>query len=580
MTSDVVLTAALRNNLLSLQNTQGLIDTTQLRLATGLKVNSALDNPQNFFAASALNNRASDLQRLLDGIGQNIQTIKAADNGVTALTRLVEQAESVAQSARDIVNQGSSEARVEGSKDLSGIADLTSLAGINAGDQLFIEVIDPDSDQPVDLDAADASPSTTALTITISAGDSINELLTKINDNDNIAEPVIEASLNSDGELEIRTLNGGDFQVDFVTGGDTDAENLALAEAVGLGQVARVVQDGTGNNNVQFTSSADNAIKSFELFRDATQTQRALGSSTLEGLFDDQGNQVFSGLATAGTANDVFTISVDGGTSISIDLNGLTIQGFVDSINDNASLNDLIEANFDEATSQISIRSIDAEVQDITIGVTADAADDADFGFGATSFSALAGNTLEETIRFGAGAARLAELENDFDTVKAQIDELVTNGDTGYRGANLLDGDDLVTFFNEFRSSSLTTEGVNFTSAGLGINDATFSDANTIDVQLSEVREALETVRNFGTTLANDLAIIQTREDFTKQIINTLEEGADKLTVADQNEEGAKLLALQTRQQLGVTSLAGAGRHIGEYVGPARSPSILSASFK
>ncbi|MCB1681383.1 MAG: flagellin, partial [Alphaproteobacteria bacterium] len=65
-----------------------------------------------------------------------------------------------------------------------------------------------------------------------------------------------------------------------------------------------------------------------------------------------------------------------------------------------------------------------------------------------------------------------------------------------------------------------------------------------------------DTVRSFGNSIANDLAIIQTREDFTKNTINNLQEGADKLTVADQNEEGANLLALQTRQTLGVTSLA------------------------
>ena len=100
MTSDVVLTAALRNNLLSLQNTQNSIDTTQFRLATGRKVTSALDGPQSFFAAQTLNNRASDLTRLLDGIGQSIQVIRAADNGVTALTTLVEQADSLAANAK------------------------------------------------------------------------------------------------------------------------------------------------------------------------------------------------------------------------------------------------------------------------------------------------------------------------------------------------------------------------------------------------------------------------------------------------------------------------------------------------
>ena len=75
MSSDVVLTSALRTNLQSLQNTQRLIDETQLKLATGLSVNSALDNPQNFFAAQNLDNRANDLNRLLDGIGQSVRTI-------------------------------------------------------------------------------------------------------------------------------------------------------------------------------------------------------------------------------------------------------------------------------------------------------------------------------------------------------------------------------------------------------------------------------------------------------------------------------------------------------------------------
>jgi hypothetical protein len=99
------------------------------------------------------------------------------------------------------------------------------------------------------------------------------------------------------------------------------------------------------------------------------------------------------------------------------------------------------------------------------------------------------------------------------------------------------------------------TEGVNFNSTGLGLNEAKFADESSVSLALSETRGALETVRNFGNTLANDLAIIQTRETFTKSMINTLEEGADKLTLADQNEEGAKLLAQQTRLALGVTAL-------------------------
>lgn len=100
----VSLTAALRSNLLSLQGTQRLLDQTQLRLATGLKVNSALDNPGSFFAAQSLNNRGSDLGRLLDGMGQAVQTLKAADEGIKAITSLLEQAQAIATEARDALN--------------------------------------------------------------------------------------------------------------------------------------------------------------------------------------------------------------------------------------------------------------------------------------------------------------------------------------------------------------------------------------------------------------------------------------------------------------------------------------------
>ena len=145
--AEVVLTSALRSNLQALQLTQALIDTTQLRLSTGKKVNSALDNPQNFFAAQSLSNRSSDLTRLLDGIGQSIQTVKAADKGVASVTKLVEQAESIANSAREKVSGGEILAGVQGNVNLKGIADLTSsTSGIQAGDTITLTVINDDND--------------------------------------------------------------------------------------------------------------------------------------------------------------------------------------------------------------------------------------------------------------------------------------------------------------------------------------------------------------------------------------------------------------------------------------------------
>src|ERR1700726_3758704 len=94
--SDIVLSAAVRQNLLSLQSTAQLLSTTQNRLATGNKVNSALDNPTNFFTASGLNNRASDINNLLDSIGNGVQVLQAANTGITSLEGLVQSAQSVA----------------------------------------------------------------------------------------------------------------------------------------------------------------------------------------------------------------------------------------------------------------------------------------------------------------------------------------------------------------------------------------------------------------------------------------------------------------------------------------------------
>src|ERR1700726_3382937 len=94
--SGIVLSASVRQNLLSLQSTASLLATTQNDLSTGNKVNTALDNPTNFFTAQSLNNRASDIGNLLDGIGNGVQVLQAANTGITSLQSLVASAQSIA----------------------------------------------------------------------------------------------------------------------------------------------------------------------------------------------------------------------------------------------------------------------------------------------------------------------------------------------------------------------------------------------------------------------------------------------------------------------------------------------------
>src|SRR3979409_663548 len=106
MASSITLSAGVRQNLLSLQDTAALMATTQNRLATGKKVNSALDNPINFFTSQGLSNRASDLHSLLGAIGQGQQTLQAANTGLTSLTNLVQSAKSIATQAQQASKGG------------------------------------------------------------------------------------------------------------------------------------------------------------------------------------------------------------------------------------------------------------------------------------------------------------------------------------------------------------------------------------------------------------------------------------------------------------------------------------------
>src|SRR5216684_3413488 len=125
MSSQVTLSAGVRQNLLALQNTAALLSTTQQRLATGKKVNSALDNPSNFFTSQSLGNRANDLSALLDSIGQAQQTLTAADQGITSLTSLVQSAKSIATQASQATKGTVSYSTIAGSQAIA--ADTTRI---------------------------------------------------------------------------------------------------------------------------------------------------------------------------------------------------------------------------------------------------------------------------------------------------------------------------------------------------------------------------------------------------------------------------------------------------------------------
>lgn len=547
MSSDVVLSSALRSNLLSLQNTQRNIDTTQLRLATGLKVNSALDNPQSFFTAQSLNNRASDLTRLLDGIGQSIRTIETADNGISALSNLVSQAESIVTEAQSEIRSTEGFATIRGNVDLSEVTDLTASGAITANDDIQISI------------RRDATTVATSADINIAAGSDVYDIVAAINGDANIGSgatdgPFVRASVTANGQLQIESLVEGAAL--RIQDGTTSAGLDGFA-ALGLEDFVST------ENNVATTRLGGTVVTSRTLTSDVS----AVDADPTTGLFyasatlDEAG---YVNAFAAGGADDFdLALDIDGTvTTIGTYNDTSTVQEVIDDITD-ANLTGVESATFNQSTGRIEIEFSDS-VSRAEFTYTAEAGGGVSFGFGAGAAGyddttndfvlAAATNAVSESVTFSGSSVNLAQFETDFNSIRTQIDQLVE--DASFRGVNLLGGEDLETFFNEDRSNSLVTQGADFTATGLGIAEASFVTSGNIAESLSQVQNALESVRNFGTTLANDLSIIETRRDFTESTINTLESGADDLTVADQNEEGANLLALQTRQQLGVTSLS------------------------
>ena len=148
-------------------------------------------------------------------------------------------------------------------------------------------------------------------------------------------------------------------------------------------------------------------------------------------------------------------------------------------------------------------------------------------------------------------------LSTQFTAMLTQIDQL--SADAGLNGINLLNGDNLTVKLNETNTSTVTITGVTDTAnSALAINAAANNWVSTSDISVSasQLTAALVTVRSQSQALSSNLQTVQVRQDFTKAMVNTLQTGADGLTLADSNEEGANLLALQTRQQLSSTALS------------------------
>ena len=295
-------------------------------------------------------------------------------------------------------------------------------------------------------------------------------------------------------------------------------------------------------NAVQTITAADKGITSLTKL---VQTAQAIAQQTLQAATTtSKVTGTVAGLTattdiSAITATKTITIN-DGTTTATYTAAAAdTVQDFLDAVNNTANLG--VVASLDSG-GRIRLEATGAT--SIVVGGTGSAADLAVIGL-------VAGTTAAGTVN----DARTA-LASQFDDIRTQIDYLAA--DSGYNGINLLNGDALTVTFNETGTSSQSITGVTFDAAGLSISAAAndFQTDADVDSALAELTTALGTLRAQAASFGSSLSVVQTRQDFTKNLVNTLQTGADNLVLADTNEEGANMLALQTRQSLSTTALS------------------------
>jgi flagellin len=521
--SGIVLSASVRQNLLALQSTASLLATTQNDLATGNKVNTALDNPTEFFTAQSLNNRATDIANLLDGIGNGVQVLQAANTGITSLQSLVASAQSIANQVLQSPTGYDTKSNVS-SAVIPG-ATANNLLGTAYSNAQY-------------TGAAVTNDDTTAVVITA-------------------ATQLIGTASATSNDLKTAITNGSTLTVDGKTISFSTAQTTSTTDSFGN------VTIGIGAGSTLKVSDVLAAIDSITGASGATASsvsagQLVLSTGTTQNLvLGGAGNALAALGLSAGTTSVVppplsgqtLTItSTGGGTPTSVTFG--TGSGQISTLN---GLNAALAAN----NLQASISTTGS----ITITTSNDAASSTIGTIGGTASSGsqpFVGLVAAAPVVDPTSQNTRANLVTQYNNVLTQIN--TTAQDASFNGVNLLNGDTLKLVFNETGKSTLSIQGVTFNDAGLGLSTLTsgidFLDSNSANKVLATLDTASTTLRSEASALGSNLSIVEIRQDFSKSLINVLQTGASNLTLADTNEEAANSQALSTRQSIAVSALA------------------------
>ncbi len=505
--SDIVLSSSVRQNLLSLQSTADLLSTTQNRLATGKKVNTALDNPTNYFTAASLDSRASDINNLLDGIGNGVQVLQAANTGISSLQKLIDSAKSVANQA--LQTQVGFSTKSEASATITGAAADNLLGGTTSTTQASNAKLT----STVDLSGGLADP-TTDITFTVNSKTVTLTTGTGTGTGGNFSLADIEGAINGTTGVGVNATDDGSGHLVLTSTGTAGAADTIAT----TGTAAILGATPTSTPGADASTTTTGGLSGLELTIAATD-----GGTALDITFGNGG--AFNSSSSTGVATNVSTLD---------QLNTVLASNNLTASLDTSGKITLTTTN-DHASAKIGV-----------LGGSAT---------GAGLFTAGAGS---DPIKDANAQNTRNSLIAQYNTIITQID--TTSQDSSFNGINLLNGDQLKLTFNETGKSTLNITGVNFNSAGLGLsalNPGTdFQDNAATNKVLTSLNDASSTLRSQASALGSNLSIVQIRQDFSKNLINVLQTGSSNLTLADTNEEAANSQALSTRQSIAVSALA------------------------
>lgn len=596
--SDVSITSSMRSTLTSLQNTSKLLERSQTRLSTGKKVNSALDNPVNFFAAQSATQRASDLSSRKDGISEAIQGVLAANAGVTGITSLIESAKGLTQSARSSDRTGRNLLASQFNTiidQMSSIANDSQYKGKNflGGDTLQV-LFNENGSSFINIAGFDASAAGLGLSAaTVGTIDTTTAGQSAGSGSSTATTALHDATLNT-------TFGGNVIATGFffnqiaavaLTGSQVSGSNYTGMLAVGpqnlmINVAANPLYMSTGTTFSGLSAAAGNS----GYYITAVYANGIAIGTNGQGWVATGGGSG-TGTMTFGVNSSAMTFNgLTGQTSLAITYD-LVITAHVDNSNVIGASNvftynmagtDIASgAMVDGMVSGATGAAFTGTAAGMEVFIQSGAVAGTGYIAATGTYSFISTGGLNLLVFTGAGApstAATTKISYNYNSGYSSFTGPIVAKKTDFTGISLaanqnitnvkIDGASAAHFSLVSGATAGVLNVIQFSggyepAAGAKVSydvitggtTGTWESDTNISAAIDKLDLALSTLRTSSQTLGSTQNILDIRTNFTDSLAATLLKGADNLTLADMNEEGANLLMLQTRQSLGTSTL-------------------------